>query len=75
MAASIVRERVDTFHVAVSSSLSRLGLSGVSLRRSNFSAIKAVHEGQDVFVCLPTGYGRPVLPNAAISNGAQTGWK
>ena len=47
----------------------------MSLKEEQLIAIKAVYEGQDVFVCLPTGYGRAVLPNTAISNGAQTGWK
>ena len=36
-------------------SLSRLRLSGVSLKEEQLSAIWAVYEGQDVFVCLPTG--------------------
>ena len=40
MAASIVRESVDTFHVAVSSSLSRLGLSGVSLKEEQLFSRK-----------------------------------
>ena len=55
MAASIVSESEDTFHEAVSFSLSLLGLSGASLKEEQPSAVRAVYEGQDVFACLPTG--------------------
>ena len=55
-------------------SISRLGLSGVCLKEEQLAAVKGVYEGQDVFVCLPTR-AEPVLPNPAISNGAQTEWK
>ena len=58
MALSIVIESEYTFHEAVSFSLSQFGLSGVSLKEEQHSAVRAVYEGQDVFVCLPTGYGR-----------------
>ena len=37
------------------------GLSGMSLKEEQFSAIKAVYEGRNVFVCLPTGYGKSKL--------------
>ena len=58
MAASIVSESEDSFHEAVSFSLSRLRLSGASLKEEQLSAVKTVYEGQDVFVCLPTGYSK-----------------
>ena len=35
-----------------------LGLSGMTLKEEQLSAIKAVYEGCNVFVCLPTGYGK-----------------
>ena len=35
-----------------------LGLSQVILKEEQSSAIRAIYEGQDVFVCLPTGYGK-----------------
>ena len=37
------------------------GLSGMSLKEEQLSAIKAVYEGHKVFVCLPTGYGKSKL--------------
>ena len=37
------------------------GLSGMSLKEEQLSAIKAVYEGRNVFVCLPTGYGKSKL--------------
>ena len=30
----------------------------MSLKEDQLSAIKAVYEGRNVFVCLPTGYGK-----------------
>ena len=35
-----------------------LGLSGMSLKEEQLSEIKAFYEGRNVFVCLPTGYGK-----------------
>ena len=63
--------------------LSRLGLSGVCLKEEQLAAVKGAYEGQDVFVCLPTGYGKSRacvtidsrVNDPAISNGARTGWK
>ena len=44
-----------------------LGLSGMSLKDKQLSAIKAVYEGRNVFVCSPTGYGkRPLVPNSTV---------
>ena len=48
----------DTFREASSFSLSRLGLSGVCLKEEQLAAVKGVYERQDVFVYLPTGYGK-----------------
>ena len=46
------------FADAVTFSLKQLGLSQVILKEEQSSAIRAIYEGQDVFVCLPTGYGK-----------------
>ena len=43
---------------AIAFSLDQLGLSHVSLKEEQRSAIEAVYQGHDVFVCLPTGYGK-----------------
>ena len=48
----------STFASALAFSLEKLGLSSVSLKEEQRAAIKAVYEGTDVFVCLPTGYGK-----------------
>ena len=53
---AIVSESEDTFCEAVSFSLSR-ALWCVSKGGATFT-VKAVYEGQDVFICLPTGYGK-----------------
>ena len=42
------------FAGAIAFSLEKLD---VSLKAEQRSAIKAMYEGRDVFVCLPTGYG------------------
>lgn len=48
----------DDFSDAVTFSLSQLGLPGVTLKEEQLSSIKAAYDGRDVFVCLPTGYGK-----------------
>ena len=50
--------RETSFSEAVSFSMARLGVSGISLKEKQLSAMKAIYEGRDVFVCLPTGYGK-----------------
>ena len=37
------------------------GLSGMSLKEEQLSTIQAVYEGNNVFVCLPTGYAKSKL--------------
>ena len=44
------------FTGAIALSPVKLGLPDVSLKAEQRSAIKAMYEGRDVFVCLPT-YG------------------
>ena len=48
----------DSFSSAIAFSLEKLGLPDVTLKAEQRSAIKAIYEGRDVFVCLPTGYGK-----------------
>ena len=47
-----------SFSNAISYALAQLPLSHISLKNEQRLAIRAVYEGQDVFVCLPTGYGK-----------------
>ena len=44
-----------------SEAVSFSGLLGMSLKEEQLSAIKAVYEGRNVFVCLTTGYGKNKL--------------
>ena len=46
------------FADAVVFSLEQLGLLEVTLKEEQYAAIQAIYEGRDVFVCLPTGYGK-----------------
>lgn len=48
----------DAFSAALTYSLDKLGLPQVCLKEEQRAAIKAVYQGRDVFVCLPTGYGK-----------------
>jgi len=48
--------------VAVSVSLRKLGLANIALKTEQRSAIKAIYEREEVFVCLPTGYGKSDTP-------------
>ena len=48
----------DAFSGALAYSLVKLDMSYVSLKEEQLSAIRAVYNGKDVFVCLPTGYAR-----------------
>ena len=48
----------DDFADALSYSLNQLGLPHVSLKEEQRLAVKEIYEGRDVFVWLPTGYGK-----------------
>ena len=51
-------EASDVFADALSYSLNQLGLPRLSLIEEQRLAVKAIYEGRDVFVWLPTGYGK-----------------
>lgn len=46
------------FESSVVFSLEKLGRAGVSLKPEQKLAVKAIFEGKDTFLCLPTGYGK-----------------
>ena len=48
----------EAFTASLAHSLEMLRLPDVTLKEEQQAAIKAVYEGRDVFVCLPTGYGK-----------------
>ena len=48
----------QNFDDGVCYALSKLGLSDLSLKKEQKQAIYAVYSGKDVFVCLPTGFGK-----------------
>ena len=49
---------VACFEEAVASALAALGSSGLQMKEEQKRAVRAVYEGKDVFVCLPTGFGK-----------------
>ncbi len=56
--ATVVSASSEDFSSALTFSLGQLKLPGLSLKEEQRAAIKAVYEGKDVFVSLPTGYGK-----------------
>jgi len=48
----------DCFESALVFLLEKLRFAGVSLKPEQKLAVKAVFEGKDTFLCLPTGYGK-----------------
>jgi ATP-dependent helicase YprA (DUF1998 family) len=48
----------SNFFVSVKYALERLGLRHFSLKPGQQQSIEAVYNGRDVFVWLPTGYGK-----------------
>ena len=48
------------FEESVSYGLSRLGKSHLQLKEEQLQAIEAVYGKKDVFVCLPTGFGKSI---------------
>ena len=46
------------FESCIAFSLEKLGRAGVSLKPEQKLAVKAIFEGKDAFLCLPTGYGK-----------------
>ena len=55
----------------VSYALLKLQMSDVSLKAEQRSSMKAIYDGRDVFVWLPTGYGKSLLSSLTISDGFQ----
>ena len=54
----------DLFSDTVAFALETLGLPHVTLKEEQSSAIRSVYEGRDVFVCLPTGFGKSLCYQA-----------
>ena len=50
--------RGSTFSDAVSYALKQLQMSRVSLKPEQRSSMEAIYDGHDVFMWLPTGYGK-----------------
>ena len=47
-----------SFPDALAYALAQLSLSHIFVKDEQRSAIRAIYEGRDLFVCLPTGYGK-----------------
>ena len=50
----------QNFEDGVRYALSQLGLSDLQLKNEQKLAIHAIFGGKDVFVCLPTGFGKSI---------------
>ena len=53
--------------------LLKLQLSDARLKVDQHSSMKAIYDGHDVFVWLPTGYGESLFSNLICFNGFQEG--
>ena len=54
-----------TFDQAVRYSLETLGSPHLSLKKEQYQALKAIYDRRDVFVCLPTGFGKSLCYQTA----------
>ena len=61
---SICRPSSPTFSECVSYALRKLQMSDISLKTEQRPSMKAIFDGQDVFVWLPTGYGKSLCYQA-----------
>ena len=52
----------SNFDLSLSYVLSCLHLEGLEVKDKQLEAIKAVYNCKDVFLWLPTGYGKSLLP-------------
>ena len=50
----------DDFDNGVCYALLRLGLSDLKMKNEQKQAIYAMYSGKDVFICLPTGFGKSI---------------
>ena len=55
---------LSVFDAAVRFSLEMLGQPHITVKPEQREAMLAVYEGKDVFVCLPTGYGKSLCYQA-----------
>ena len=53
------RKAMEAFERAVSRALQRVN-PAVTLKPEQFAAMRAVYDGKDVFVWLPTGFGKSI---------------
>lgn len=53
-----------SFSEVVSFAMRRLEMTHISIKKEQHSSMKAVYEGSDVFVWLPTGYGKSLCYQA-----------
>ena len=56
--------RCPTFTECVSYALRKLQMTGITLKAEQRSAMEAIYNGHDVFVWLPTGYGKSLCYQA-----------
>ena len=56
--------RSMSFEDCVSNALHRLGMSHISLKKEQRASIEAIYTGRNVFMWLPTGYGKSICYQA-----------
>ena len=49
---------VSSFDACLAFALERIGKQQLKLKREQVASIRHVYDGKDVFVCLPTGFGK-----------------
>ena len=54
----------SSFSEALSYALRRLKMTRITVKEEQCSSVRAVYEGSDVFVWLPTGYGKSLCYQA-----------
>jgi len=50
----------DVFHKALSFAVSKIGKEGIVLKPEQLQAVRYIYEGRDVFLWLPTGFGKSI---------------
>ena len=53
-----------SFDECVSKALHRLGMPHISLKKEQLASMEAIYAGRDVFMWLPTGYGKSICYQA-----------
>jgi len=50
----------DMFHKVLLFAVSKIGKEGIVLKPEQLQAVQHIYEGRDVFLWLPTGFGKSI---------------